>query len=36
MVASTFSRFTNDPDYRAVVQLLHTPQLYHQRTVQRK
>jgi len=40
MAASTFSRYTNDRDYRAVVQLvfalLHTPQLYHQRAVQRK
>jgi hypothetical protein len=40
MAASTFSRYTNDRDYRAVVramfELLHTPQLYHQRTIQRK
>ena len=40
MAGSTFSRRTNDRDYRAVVQmlfeLLHTPQLYHQRGVQRK
>ena len=40
MADSTFSRRTNDRDYRAVVQvlfeLLHTPQLYHQRGVQRK
>ncbi|WP_256687456.1 IS4 family transposase [Halococcus qingdaonensis] len=40
MAASTFSRRTNDRDYRAVVrvlfELLHTPQLYHQRGVQRK
>jgi len=40
MAASTFSRRTNDRDYRAVVraffELLHTPQLYHQRAVQRK
>ncbi len=40
MAASTFSRYTNDCDYRAVVcflfVLLHTPQLYHQRDVQRK
>ena len=40
MAASTFSRYTNDRDYRAVVRflfaLLHTPQLYHQRAVQRK
>jgi hypothetical protein len=40
MAASTFSRYTNDRDYRAVVrvlfELLHTPQLYHQRGVQRK
>jgi len=40
MAASTFSRCTNDRDYRAVVrvlfELLHTPQLYHQRGVQRK
>ena len=40
MAASTFSRQTNDPDYRAVVrgffELLHLPQLYHQRAVQRK
>jgi len=40
MAASTFSRHTNDRDYRAVVRvlfgLLHSPQLYHQRGVQRK
>jgi hypothetical protein len=40
MADSTFSRRTNDRDYRAVVrvlfELLHTPQLYHQRDVQRK
>jgi len=40
MAASTFSRYTNDRDYGAVVQLLfailHTPELYHQRAVQRK
>jgi hypothetical protein len=40
MAASTFSRQTNDRDYRAVVrvffELLHSPQLYHQRGVQRK
>jgi len=40
MVASTFSRYTNDRDYRAVVrsmfELLHTPQLAHQRAVERK
>jgi len=40
MAASTFSRYTNDRDYRAVVHLLfallHSPQLYHQRGVQRK
>jgi len=40
MAASTFSWRTNDRDYRAVVrvlfELLHTPQLYHQRGVQRK
>ncbi|MFC6763532.1 IS4 family transposase [Natrinema soli] len=40
MAASTFSRHTNDRDYRAVVrvlfELLHSPQLYHQRSVQRK
>jgi hypothetical protein len=40
MAGSTFSRWTNDRDYRAVVrvlfELLHTPQLYHQRGVQRK
>ncbi|PGF14480.1 IS4 family transposase [Natrinema sp. CBA1119] len=40
MAASTFSRHTNDRDYRAVVRvlfgLLHSPQLYHQRNVQRK
>ena len=40
MAGSTFSRLTNDRDYRAVVrllfELLHTPQLYHQRAVQRK
>ena len=37
---SRFSELTNDRDYRAVVRLLfallHTPQLYHQRAVQRK
>jgi len=40
MPKSRFSELTNDRDYRAVVQLLftllHTPQLYHQRAVQRK
>ncbi|MDL0135148.1 IS4 family transposase, partial [Halobacterium salinarum] len=40
MAGSTFSRLTNDRDYRAVVrlffELLHSPQLYHQRSVQRK
>ena len=40
VTASTFSRYTNDRDYRAVVrflfEVLHTPQLYHQRAVQRK
>ena len=40
VAASTFSRYTNDRDYRAVVrflfEVLHTPQLYHQRAVQRK
>ena len=40
VAASTFSRDTNDRDYRAVVrflfEVLHTPQLYHQRGVQRK
>ncbi len=40
MAGSTFSPRTNDRDYRAVVhsffELLHTPQLYHQRAVQRK
>ena len=40
MAASTFSRRTNDRDYRAVVrvlfELLHSLQLYHQRGVQRK
>ena len=40
MPKSRFSELTNDRDYRAVVQLLfevlHTPQLYHQRGVQRK
>jgi hypothetical protein len=40
MAASTFSRCTNDRDYRAVGRflfaLLHTPQLYQQRAVQRK
>ena len=40
MAASTFSRYTNDRDYRAVVrtmfELLHTPQLVHQRAVERK
>ena len=40
IAGSTFSRRTNDRDYRAVVrvlfELLHTPQLYHQRGVQRK
>lgn len=39
MAGSTFSRLTNDRDYRAVVrlffELLHSPQLYHQRSVQR-
>ena len=37
VTASTFSRYTNDRDYRAVVrflfEVLHTPQLYHQRAV---
>jgi hypothetical protein len=37
MAASTFSRYTNDRDYSAVVQLLfailHTPELSHQRAV---
>lgn len=40
MPESRFSELTNDRDYRAVVRmlfaLLHTPQLYHQRAVQRK
>jgi len=40
MPKSRFSKLTNDRDYRAVVHLLfevlHTPQLYHQRAVQRK
>jgi hypothetical protein len=40
MAASTFSRYTNDRDYRAVGRFLfeglHTPQLSHQRAVQRK
>ena len=40
MPKSRFSELTNDRDYRAVVrllfELLHTPQLYHQRGVQRK
>jgi hypothetical protein len=40
MAAPTFSRYTNDRDYRAVVrtmfELLHTPQLTHQRAVERK
>lgn len=40
MAGSTFSRLTNDRDYRAVVrlffELLHSPQLYHQRGVQHK
>jgi hypothetical protein len=40
MPKSRFSELTNDRDYRAVVrlllELLHTPQLYHQRAVQRK
>ena len=40
MAASTFSRYTNDRDYGAVVQLLfailYTPELYYQRAVQRK
>jgi len=40
MAGSTFSRRTNDRDCCAVVrllfELLHTPQLYHQRAVQRK
>ena len=40
VTAPTFSRYTNDRDYRAVVrflfEVLHTPQLYHQRAVQRK
>lgn len=40
MAASTFSRYTNDRDYGAVVRLLsdllHTRRLYHQRGVQRK
>lgn len=40
MAGSTFSRLTNDRDYRAVVrllfELLHLPQLYHQRGGQRK
>ncbi|MFB6227727.1 MAG: IS4 family transposase [Halobacteriales archaeon] len=40
MAASTFSRYTNDRDYSAVVRLLfelfQTRRLYHQRGVQRK
>lgn len=40
MAGSTFSRLTNDRDYRAIgrlfFELLHSPQLYHQRGVQRK
>lgn len=40
MPKSRFSELTNDRDYRAVVRLLfallHPPQLYHQRAVQRK
>jgi len=40
MAASTFSRYTNDRDYAAVVhllsELLHTRRLYHQCGVQRK
>ena len=40
MAGSTFSRHTNDRDYRAVVrllfELLHSSQLYHHRGVQRK
>lgn len=40
MAGSTFSRLTNDRDYRAVAhlffELLHSPQLYHQRGAQRK
>lgn len=40
MAGSTFSRLTNDCDYRAVVrlflELLHSPPLSHQRGVQRK
>jgi uncharacterized membrane-anchored protein len=40
MAASTFSRYTNDRDYCAVVrtmlELPHTPQLTHQRAVERK
>lgn len=40
MAGSTFSRLTNDCDYCAVVrlffELLHSPQLHHQRGVQRK
>ena len=40
MPKSRFSELTDDRDYRAVVrllfELLHTPQLYHQRAVQRK
>ncbi len=40
MAASTFSRYTNDRDYGAVVcllfELLHTRRLYHQRAVERK
>jgi len=40
MPKSRFSELTNDRDYRAVVRLLfeilHTPQMYHQRGVQRK
>jgi hypothetical protein len=40
MPKSRFSELTNDRDYRAVVrllfELLHTPQLSHQRAIQRK
>ncbi|WP_162467401.1 hypothetical protein [Haloquadratum walsbyi] len=40
VAASTFSRYTNDRDYRAVVRflfaLLHTQQLSHQRDVRRR
>jgi hypothetical protein len=40
VAASTFSRYTNDRDHRAVgrflVALLHTPHLSHQRAVQQK